>query len=284
MFKTRLISSLFLIPSVIFTIFIVPIQIYHIIIIVICIISCWEWSILSKIVSKIQKIYITIIYGMFLTSISVIYLLDKNFCVLQIKNIFFILNIFWIATLFLVFFYPKSVIFWKHSKIFILLYGVFIITSFFLGAIVLRQYNYPFNHFSGSWLLLFVIVPVCCLDSGSYIFGKLYGKTKMFPQVSPYKTWEGLVGGVCLATVIFSIMLFIVPSISINVSKLYMFICFFITMFFSVFGDLTESMFKRVACVKNSSNIIPGHGGILDRIDSLTSAMPIFTYLMLILH
>lgn len=123
----------------------------------------------------------------------------------------------------------------------------------------------------GPALLLLVLAIVFAADIGAYFAGRRFGRIKLAPRVSPGKTWEGLVGGVLLATLVAAVggpmvglpLAFIVP---VGAS----------TAVVSVVGDLTESMFKRSAGVKDSGSLIPGHGGILDRLDSITAAMPLY--------
>lgn len=114
-------------------------------------------------------------------------------------------------------------------------------------------------------------------DSGAYFAGKSFGKRKMSPAVSPNKTIEGLIGGVITAIIIGwgAASAFNIQFESTS-SMLGIFIA---TIIISVLGDLVESMFKRASGIKDSGTIIPGHGGILDRIDSLTAAFPVFAFL-----
>lgn len=118
-------------------------------------------------------------------------------------------------------------------------------------------------------------------DTGAYVFGRLFGKNKLFPRISPKKTWEGLIGGVISAMVggwilsvyypQFSLLNWLILAILISVS--------------ASFGDLVESMLKRSLKIKDSSNLLPGHGGILDRFDGVLLASPVvFTYLMIFVH
>ena len=124
-------------------------------------------------------------------------------------------------------------------------------------------------------LVLFLLTVVYLGDTGAYMFGKLWGKRKMVPIASPNKTWEGAIGGIVFAILgaIIGHFLFL-KEISINKAILS-------SIFISIIAQLSdpvESLFKRVVKVKDSSNILPGHGGILDRVDSLILASPFFYY------
>ncbi|HEX9140139.1 MAG TPA: phosphatidate cytidylyltransferase, partial [Steroidobacteraceae bacterium] len=109
-------------------------------------------------------------------------------------------------------------------------------------------------------------------DIGAFFAGRAYGRIKLAPRVSPAKTWEGVIGGLLLAT-------------ALGVGGAYWFgepVSLFVplclaTAAFSVVGDLTESMLKRSVGMKDSGRLLPGHGGILDRIDSVTAAAPVFS-------
>lgn len=118
-------------------------------------------------------------------------------------------------------------------------------------------------------------------DTGAYVFGRLFGKRKLFPRISPNKTWEGSIGGGLSAFGgAYVIWLFDpqFPLINWLVLALIITVC-------ASFGDLVESMLKRSLNVKDSSNLLPGHGGILDRFDGVLLASPmVFTYLMLFVH
>ena len=125
---------------------------------------------------------------------------------------------------------------------------------------------------SPQWLL-FMFLIVIATDVGGYLFGRRFGRTKLAPLVSPGKTWEGVIGGVSMSMLIIfaGAYWFDQPLLE------FLTICLF-TVVFSVVGDLTESLFKRHAALKDSGSILPGHGGVLDRIDSMTAAAPVFLY------
>ncbi|MCH2214433.1 MAG: phosphatidate cytidylyltransferase [Flavobacteriales bacterium] len=118
-------------------------------------------------------------------------------------------------------------------------------------------------------------------DTGAFVFGKLLGRTKLFPRISPNKTWEGSIGGGLTA---FSGAV-VISTYTDEISIINWLILALIIVVAASFGDLVESLLKRSLKVKDSSNLLPGHGGILDRFDGVLLASPVaFTYLMLFVH
>jgi phosphatidate cytidylyltransferase len=124
---------------------------------------------------------------------------------------------------------------------------------------------------TGTWLVIFMLTLVFAGDVGAYFAGRGLGRSKLAPQVSPNKTWEGLAGGMILGL--------IVAAIGAELFHLslwpFLALCA-VVLVAAVVGDLTESMFKRYAGLKDSGRLLPGHGGVLDRIDSVTAAGPFF--------
>jgi len=110
-------------------------------------------------------------------------------------------------------------------------------------------------------------------DTGAYLSGRFFGKHKLFERISPKKTWEGLIGGAILS---FSVAIFIMPKFIPELSAWKWGVVSLIVILFGTLGDLIESMMKRNAGVKDSGSIMPGHGGMLDRFDSVLFAAPFY--------
>lgn len=126
-------------------------------------------------------------------------------------------------------------------------------------------------------LVLLIFIMVFSHDTGSYIFGKSIGKTKIAPKISPKKTWEGFAGGYLLNIVTTSIFFNFFYNLSFSLSTSTFIIIFtLIVSVFAFLGDLFESYLKRKAHIKDSGSILPGHGGILDRIDGVLFVIIIF--------
>ena len=128
---------------------------------------------------------------------------------------------------------------------------------------------------SSPWWLMYLFLLVWGADSGAYFVGRKLGKKKLAPDVSSNKSLEGLYGGVFTAMLIVVVVEVVYLDLSLAEHALFL-ILSVITVFSSVLGDLFESMIKRRAGIKDSGRILPGHGGVLDRIDSLLAAAPIF--------
>ncbi|MCA8902038.1 MAG: phosphatidate cytidylyltransferase, partial [Hyphomonas sp.] len=122
----------------------------------------------------------------------------------------------------------------------------------------------------GAALTLFTLMLIVAADTGAFFAGRQFGHVPLAPQVSPGKTWEGVIGGL-----VFSGLVAWGGAAWFGVAPLQMVSVGLVTAAFSVVGDLTESMLKRYAGVKDSGSIFPGHGGVLDRIDSVTAGAPL---------
>ncbi len=134
----------------------------------------------------------------------------------------------------------------------------------------------------GAYVVLMIVVMVWVNDSGAYIGGSLFGKHKMWARHSPGKTWEGTAFGV-LATLLLAV--FVGPLVQPAIAWYHWLALGFICSVVDTLGDLVESMLKRSVGVKDSGNIMPGHGGFLDRFDSLLIIMPfVFAYITLIIQ
>ncbi len=125
---------------------------------------------------------------------------------------------------------------------------------------------------SGPWLVLYLMFLIAAADSGAYFVGRRLGKHRLASKVSPAKSLEGVAGGL-LAVAVLAVS---VASLADFAAPVAFLVLSMITALVSILGDLTESIVKRRAGLKDSGSIVPGHGGILDRIDSVTAAAPIF--------
>ncbi len=280
MLKYRVITALILIPIVIAALFLLPPLGFAIVTLAVCMLAAWEWGPLAGFSSPSQRIWGALLCGLVLVlMLWAIPAYNRSIHLTVIALPLWAAVVWWLLALVLVLFYPSSAAWWKHSRLLKALFGVVTIIPFFWGMFALRLHGYEQDPHQGAWWLLYVMILVWGADSGAYVFGKMFGKNKLAPKVSPGKTWEGLIGGLLTAALISWLFSRYAPLTVVPSSLL---ICTVIAALASVLGDLTESMFKREAGIKDSGNLIPGHGGILDRIDSLTAAVPVFACLMLL--
>ncbi|MGO4550312.1 phosphatidate cytidylyltransferase [Lysobacter sp. 2RAF19] len=156
-----------------------------------------------------------------------------------------------------------------HARMFKLAAGTLAVVPAWC-ALALIHGGQPNGH---RWLLIALLV-IWGADSGAYFAGRRFGKHKLSPRISPNKTIEGLVGGMVASVVI---ALIAAPFAGATVAQLpWVALVVVVTVLFSVVGDLFESLLKRHVGAKDSGDLIPGHGGILDRIDSVLAALPVF--------
>ncbi|PPI86643.1 CDP-diglyceride synthetase [Candidatus Pantoea edessiphila] len=278
MINNRLFTAIILIIFVIFAVFLLSPLNFEIISILICTIAAWEWSKLSGVVLWYNRILIAILFGLILLTLMFFFkIYNCNLHSLLVISLLMISISWWILALFLVLTYPRSSIFWKNSCLTRIAFGVFTLIPLFYILSVFRYLHYNENKFTGSWYILFIMCLVWSIDSSAYFFGQTFGKNKLSPVISPNKTWEGFF---CSLVVSFLIVFLFSNFKLIDLSKKSLIIFSTIITFASLLGDLTESMLKREIGLKDSSNIIPGHGGLLDRIDSLTTVIPVFGLFM----
>lgn len=147
--------------------------------------------------------------------------------------------------------------------------GAIVLIPTHLGMVALRDLNPD--------LVLIVVGVVVVADTAAYFSGRRFGKHKLAPSISPGKTWEGAIGA-WLAITLYALLLFHFAGDTVKLPCLAQTLSLFWALFgLSVLGDLFESTLKRQAGIKDSGNLLPGHGGILDRIDSLTAVLPAAT-------
>jgi phosphatidate cytidylyltransferase len=168
--------------------------------------------------------------------------------------------IWWLTALLWIMFAPHRVSPWAAAAA-----GVLTLVPSWLALVRLRQAQ---PH--GALWVLFALVLVYVADIGAFFVGRRYGRLRLAPQVSPGKTWEGVLGGIAV-----SALVAVAGALWFHVSLAVFLPLCLAAVGFSIVGDLTESLLKRFAGMKDSGTIFPGHGGVMDRIDSLTGAAPV---------
>lgn len=271
MLKQRLITGLILAPLALAGLFLLDPIPFSLFIAAIIVLGAWEWAQLSGLSSQFQRVtYAGAIAG-------VLYLSRE----LNIETVLFVSLSWWAVATVLVMTYPSTCKLWSGRPIRLLL-GVIILLPFWHALVFLRAAQISlFGEVAGLWLVLYILGLVWSADIGAYFAGKTWGKKKLAPRVSPGKSWAGAWGGLGS-----SLVLALSVSFSLSLPMLQLLALSFVTVLaaaMSIIGDLTESMFKRNAGIKDSSQLLPGHGGILDRIDSLLVTAPLVTFIFMYL-
>lgn len=186
-------------------------------------------------------------------------------------------TLFWLLSLIILITYPANKSGWNdQSKIASM--GLFALIPIW-AAVIQLKYLMP----SGV-LVIALIILVAAVDVGGYFVGIRFGRSRLAPELSPSKSWEGVWGGLGLCLLV-GIGMSWAAHIYIQNLQPWQFIVLvlltLLTTFFSIIGDLLESMLKRNRNVKDSGGILPGHGGLLDRVDGLMAAAPIYTLLVM---
>ena len=177
--------------------------------------------------------------------------------------------LFWSIAMLLVESYPKAAWLWRPPVIRSLM-GWVILCGAWLSAVFLLTLA------NGVLLLVLLVVGVAAADVGAYFSGRRWGKHKLAPDVSPGKTWEGLWGGVTAVLCVTVIVWMTLPRNYQHLQIESLLLMGLVLSGASVLGDLTVSMVKRASGIKDSGAMLPGHGGLMDRIDSIAGAGPVF--------
>jgi phosphatidate cytidylyltransferase len=265
MLKTRLISAIILIPIFVLLTLKLPTPYFGGLTAIITLLAAWEWSGLMG----LKKFLIRFCYPVIIVEVLFLALF------IPIEILLAVTFIWWLLMLILVLMYPNGSKWWSNSIIVRGLMGFMTLMPTWVALNYLHS-GYLFGGGLGAPIVLFLFVLIWGADSGAYFAGRLCGKHKLAPSVSPGKTWEGFIGAMIVAILLAPILAWLWPVMRPH--WIFLILLSLITVKFSILGDLFESMLKRNVGLKDSGRMIPGHGGLLDRIDSLTAAAPIFAF------
>jgi len=260
MLLKRLLTAVFLIPLVVIATLKLNSLEFLLVMMPVLVIGSWEFSGLIKIKRWIAKA----LYALVLMAAA--YFLNQEPFLLMplliITLLWWAINSYWIIS------FPRHTNFWYNYKATRLINGFFFFVPLLVALSALHQVD--------SALVLLLLALIWTADSGAYFIGRAIGRKKLLPNVSPGKTIEGAVGGALFSLgVMFVYVCFVFESAALEQYFLYGVLSLVVTLA-SIIGDLFESLHKRVAGVKDSGILLPGHGGFFDRIDSLTASAPIF--------
>jgi len=282
MLKQRIITVLALLPAAFLLIFWLRLDIFAAVIVVIVYLMALEWARLAELSSSIKNsMFALLISGVNLAtwrfseqlevwpSIGWPNYFQPDFPLVVLLSS---LAVIFLAVVIVLTFTISRV--WWQFKLLKLLFGLVLLPAFFISFVSIRNIGYSGEdvRYGGS-LLFYMLLLIWAADVGAYFVGKKFGKTKL-TQVSPNKTWEGVLGGLTFSLLVGWLGISIL-DLRVESSALFLVVILFIGII-SVFGDLFESSLKRVAGIKDSGNLLPGHGGLLDRFDSTLTVAPVF--------
>jgi len=267
MLKTRIFTALVLLAFFIPALFYLPIKLWAGLMLILSILAIREWSDISGLSKKTKMVYMLL---SILLGISAYYFMDQIGLHLFFNvsmQLFLLVTIFW--CLVVPVWLAKGWV--LKNQIVLMALGLFLMSTLWLALVTAKWLN--------PSLLLIILSIIWIADTAAYFAGKNFGKHKLAPSISPGKTWEGVIGAI-VANSLFGLILLFVGVIDtwIIVPAIWL-----ITVV-SVYGDLFESMFKRQANMKDSGQLLPGHGGLLDRIDGVIPALPIAVLMLYFYH
>lgn len=278
MLKQRILTACVLAATFLAVLFFLPAGLFLAFVALIVLLGAWEWSNLSGITGMAGRLAYLLLQAAALL-LAALYVgivglgtpieptlaqsVDDRFSHLLLAG-----GTWWAVALLWVQGYPSSSLLWGRRSLRALM-GFFVLVPAWIGFSYVRLQD------NGAWLVLMIVAVVAAADIGGYFVGKRFGKRKLAPAVSPGKTWEGFLGGIG-ANILFALALWLATENAL----LAVLALVVPTSLVSVLGDLLESMVKRERGIKDSSALLPGHGGVLDRVDSLTAAAPVFALVL----
>lgn len=276
MLRTRVITAVVLVVVVLAMLFLAPPALFSLFALVVALLGCWEWSRLSGLGTAGQSIFLAA-SGALGAALWVLYIREEWVFPRVAYGGLVAAALFWVGV--------ASVWLVQHSRppaVVCAVAGWLVLWPTWLALVLLHQ--------ASVWLLLALAVLVWVSDICAYFAGKTFGRHKLAPRISPGKTWEGVAGALAGVLVYGVVLAFAtrdsaafgaifapgagIPALAAMVALAA----------FGIVGDLFESWMKRGAGLKDSSALLPGHGGLLDRIDALTSTLPLAALALVVMR
>lgn len=251
MLRQRVITAVIALAVLALVLFALPSFYAELVIALVILAAAWEWSGFLNAKSPATRIFYVVFIAALMAAVGTVWP-DGVERVLQVAVVWWLLALVW------AFLFPTAI------PVFVRwICGALVLVPLWAALVLLYQ--------ATPSLLLFVLLIVWAADIGAYFAGKQFGRVKLAPGISPGKTWEGVIGGMVLVVLLalgrsiwFETDLAVIIPFCLGIAGV------------SIVGDLTVSMFKRTAGLKDSGALFPGHGGVLDRIDSVAAAAPLF--------
>lgn len=269
MLRDRIITALILVPVLLAAMFIAPPVFFEWVVAAVMLGAAWEWTALMDCATRLQKAAYMVVVALAIAATAAWMHADP----VAVPVLVVVALVWWTVVTIWMLSRPQR----QPSRAncaFKGLCGLLTLVPAFAGIVALFDWG---PH--GATRLLFLLALVWLADVGAYFAGHAFGRHKLAPQVSPGKTWEGVGGAFAVALVVTAVGWWYGLGFG---PAWYFFVVCLATVAVSIVGDLSESMFKRQQGIKDSGTLLPGHGGLLDRIDSLTSAAPFFVGAMLL--
>lgn len=264
MLKQRILTALLLVPLVMLLVLVVESRWFALVAGLVVVLGAWEWSRMAGFNSMAARsLYV----------VSTVALLGLCSGLLGSSGIQWVslLGVFWwIIASMLIIAAQQQWLEMPDSRWLKAVIGLVVLVPAWLSLVLLHDDGSA----EGRQLVMVLFLLIWTADIAAYFAGKRWGKTPLANAISPGKTWEGVFGGM-LASVGTGYVFTLTISIQHYETIMFLILCL-VTISISIIGDLFESLMKRRANLKDSGNILPGHGGVLDRIDSLTAASPVF--------
>lgn len=264
MLKQRLITALLLIPAVLVSTWFLPGQYFAAVLGLFVVVAAWEWAAISGVTRSNHRAVFTLII---IISITVCYLLKNPLVTGVITGLALC---WWLFAAGLVIYYQRQENLRKIKPVTGCVIGILVLLPTWTSLVWLHA-----NGRQGVAYVIFLFVLVWLADAAAYFSGRQWGRSRLAERISPGKSWAGVFGGLLTCAVFASLYAF---ATRLQVPDIIMFsLISLATVMISIVGDLTESLFKRMTDIKDSGSIFPGHGGVMDRMDSLTAAAPFFS-------
>ena len=257
MLRERIITALFLLAVLLGAIFMLPTTGWRVVCAIVAGAAAWEWAGMGHMPAPLRWAFGLVVGA----SVAALAALGSK----QIDTVVFVTSaLFWMLVV-----PPWLKQRWKLSAgALSMLVGLVLVVPAGLALSRLRELD--------PWLMLAVMAVVWVADIGAYFGGRAFGQRKLAPEISPGKSWEGVYAGMfCILLYCAALYLSLLSFIPARIGWPIAFLLVIVLGALSVIGDLFESLMKRHAGLKDSSSLLPGHGGVLDRIDSLTSTLPL---------
>ena len=264
MLKQRILTALVLASLTLWALFGLPDSLLLGVFAIMLLAGAWEWSRLAELHGRIEQLgYLMVLFAAMWFAKWLVDSYSDIVPVILISAVFaWFLILYWLAM------YERGRLRVHLSKASRVMLGVLLPLTFLSIAFILTGME------NDRIYILLMFILIWGADTAAYFSGRAFGKNKLAPSISPGKTWEGVAGALLMTVVIACVAWWLLNYSLVMLPKLIVFSLLVVCL--SIVGDLFESLLKRQVGVKDSSNLLPGHGGVLDRIDSMIAASPVF--------